>query len=161
VSDRDGSGDRVADDLLRAGIAWMETVGRAAGELGGGPGEGGAKAGRGREDLAGLVGTMARAQLAFLTAGLDLGRQLAEVQLRRGMRLGEPLAAALRDGELGERERQALIEEARGYLREVATISLDEARNLSRTLADIDRRLHAQAGGGEEEPPRRRWSAKE
>jgi hypothetical protein len=134
---------------------------RAAAELGGRaePHEG--EAIHGGENMAGLATTMARAQLAVLSACLGFGRQVAEVQVRRGMRIGGPLAASLRGGALGERDRQALVEEARGYLREVSTLALDEARTLQRALAEIDRRLHTEAGDQNEHAPRRRWKAKD
>lgn len=153
MSDEPDNG-RVPEDLLRAGAAWLETMARAAAERGG----------TGRNsgpDGSGLAAAVARAHLAILIAGLEFGRQVAEAQMRRGVRLREPLAAALRDQTLGEPDRQVLVEEARGYLREVSTIALAEARGLQRALADIDRALHAEAGGKQEQEPSRRWKAKD
>lgn len=151
---------RAGEDLLRAGLAWLDGVSRASRELVEAAPERAEQDGAGTTDL---LMVMARAQIALATAGLDYSRRLVDLQARRAPRLGGSLVSALGEGGLSEAERRALIDEARGYMREVATATMDEARSLTRVLSDIDRTL-ASAGGAEgtaETPHARRWRVKE
>lgn len=145
--------DGVGEELLSAGFAWIDTLSRAAERLRHAADPGGqaapsaaepaADAGPGAADL---LEAAARVQMAFLVSGLDYSRRIVELQSRHGTRVAETLMKALDDRSLSPAERRALIDEARGYTREVATATMDEARNLTTLLQEIDRRLAAAAG---------------
>jgi hypothetical protein len=161
----DGFG-AAGEELMRAGRALLDGLGKAAEALGGAAGSGsgaGAGAGAGAEATqgTGAFGALAEAQVAFLTAGLGYGGRLAELYAARAPRLAEPLLAGARAGGLGDAEKLALAEEARAYLREVGEITAAEARGFARALAEIDAKLQAQVGGAQDETPRRRWRAKD
>jgi hypothetical protein len=155
--------EAAAEALLDAGRVWLDLIGRATATVNAtAGGEAGATKADTPNEASALLGTIAEAQLAFLSAGLGYGLQIADLHARRATKIGQPLMGALGEGGLDDPARQALIEETRGYLREAAEIAVAEARTFARTLADIDQRLHAQAGGvNASAAPKRRWRAKD
>lgn len=170
TGERDDSLDQVGEELLRAGMAWVDGLSRAARALtDAAPMAQGApeKEGEGRSEMADLMMAAARAQLALTVAGLDYSRRLVDLQARRAPRVGESLLTAFGERGLSATERRALIDEMRGYMREMATVTMDEASYVTRALSEIDRTLAAAVGdapGGSaaaEAPHARRWRAKE
>lgn len=157
MSDPGEAFGQAGEALLDAGRAWLDLIGRAAAAAGATA----EATGEGSETKA-LVGVLAEAQLAFLSAGLGYGLQLADLYARRAPRIAEPLVGALGEGGLDAAQRSALVEETHGYLREAGEIAMAEARTFARTLSEIDQRLNAAAGGVDETAaPKRRWRAKD
>lgn len=179
----DAQFEQLGEELMRAGLAWADTLSRAArllGEAAAGQ-EGGQEGGRPAPERAeaegpeirDLLEAAMRAQMVFAVAGLDYSRRMLDLQTRRGPRVGESIVSALGEGELGEARRRALIDEMRGYMREMGALTLDEAHNVTRALGEIDRRLAAAAARPPGEAPApgpergaegghsRRWRAKE
>lgn len=182
TGERDDSLDQVSEELFRAGMAWVDGLSRAARTLtDAAPTEQAApeREGEGRSELADLMTVAARAQLALATAGLDYSRRLVDLQARRAPRVGESLFTAFGERGLSATERRALIDEMRGYMREIATLTMDEASQVARALSEIDRTLAAAAedatgnatgdatgdaagvSAAAEAPHARRWRAKE
>lgn len=175
TGERDDSLDQVSEELLRAGMAWVDGLSRAARALSdaapmaqSAPEQAAPESeGEGRSEVADLMTVAARAQLALAAAGLDYSRRLVDLQARRAPRVGGSLFTAFGEHGLSETERRVLIDEMRGYMREIATVTMDEASHVARALSEIDRTLAAAVGDAPGEsaaaaaPHARRWRAKE
>ncbi len=180
TGERDDSLDQVSEELLRAGMAWVDGLSRATRALTeaapmaqAAPGQAASgqaapeSEGEGRSEVADLMTVAARAQLALAAAGLDYSRRLVDLQARRAPRVGGALFTAFGERGLSETERRVLIDEMRGYMREIATVTMDEASHVARALSEIDRTLAAAVGDAPGEsaaaaaPHARRWRAKE
>jgi hypothetical protein len=82
---------------------------------------------------------MARAQVAWLGAGIRYWSEMAELFGRRGVRIAD--MARYSESDLDEREKLRLLDEARGYLREVGEISMREARALTDDMTKLEQAL--------------------
>ncbi|MEM9010191.1 MAG: hypothetical protein AAGE18_03120 [Pseudomonadota bacterium] len=98
---------------------------------------------------------LAQAQAAWLTSGLRYWRQMAEILATQGIGLGD----AARDDAAWEQDRLMrhllLVDKARAALREVADLSLSEAKALRRKLLEIEGHLRAAEAGPDGAEPRR------
>lgn len=177
MTDKRGEGlDQVGEELLRAGLAWVDSLSRAAGALqdampSTGPttkddateAQEDRRGDDGGADVADLLEAAARAQVAIAAAGFDFSRRLVDLQARRGPRVGGSIINAISDRRLSESDRRLLLDETRGYMREVADVTMQEAQNVTRALSEIDRRLAEKASNvpDPDAPHARRWRAKD
>ena len=86
-----------------------------------------------------MMELMARAQVAWLGAGVRYWGEMAELFGRRGVRIAD--FTRLSESDLDERDKLRLLDEARGYLREVGEISVREAEALREDLEKIEAEL--------------------
>ncbi len=91
-----------------------------------------------------LIDLMARAQIAWLGSGVRYWGEMAELFGRRGANIAS--LARLSDADLDERDKLRLLDEARGYLREVGEISMREAQALSDDMAKLEHELRRTQG---------------
>ncbi len=107
---------------------------------------------------------LARAQAEWLTSGLRYGRQVRDLMAAGGFDMAGLAAAAKAMAEDGPADltlRQlALIDKARGFLRQVAEASLSEAEALRSQLLEIEAELRELQGGAPEGAARRNVRAK-
>jgi hypothetical protein len=88
---------------------------------------------------ANMVELMARAQVAWLGAGMRYWGEMAELFGRRGANIAD--MARLSERDMDEREKLRLLDEARGYLREVGEISMREAQALTDDMMKLEAAL--------------------
>lgn len=92
----------------------------------------------GRGDTS-MLELMAKAQVAWLSSGARYFGELTELFGRRGASMTDLVRMA--DGGLSDTEKLQLLDEARGYLREVGDISLREAQALKNDLLELEAAL--------------------
>jgi hypothetical protein len=109
------------------------------------------------QDAADVVGFLGQTWMVAATSGFRYWRRLAEMYGEHQAGILQALAA----GGLSENERRAMIDELRGYVRELGDVSLQEARVLQRELERLSLGLAESVdAGGSPGEHRRRWRAK-
>jgi hypothetical protein len=101
-------------------------------------------------------------ELSFLwvQSGLRLWTRCAEVWVKLGLAAVQNVSRAQTEAGAGEDTRNVLIAELRSALRELTTVSSQEARRLDAELEKLERRGRPDAPGDESGPYWRRWEVK-
>jgi hypothetical protein len=108
-----------------------------------------------------LLAFMARANLIASAGGLRYWRKLAQIYAARQANILRSLSAGAGDPGHSQEGRRALVEEVRGYLREIGDVSLQEARAFQSELETLAADLATAAETPDESSEyRRRWKAK-
>ncbi|MEO1000623.1 MAG: hypothetical protein AAFW69_08500 [Pseudomonadota bacterium] len=94
---------------------------------------------------------LAKAQAVWLTSGLRYWRQVADIMADRGMSLTDVVTASMVEGKDPVVRNIALLDEARIALREVAELSMSEAKSLRRKLLEIEEKLRESEAAQAEE----------
>jgi len=107
---------------------------------------------------------LARAQAEWLTSGLRYGQQISDLMADSGFDMAGLTAVAksmTEDTPTEQTMRQlALIDKARGFLRQVADASLSEAEALRTQLLEIEASLREVQSTGQSSAPKRNVRAK-
>jgi len=104
---------------------------------------------------------VAQAFLTMAANGMRCWGRFVQAYGRHQSGILRAVLASQRGGGLTELEAQAIAEDIRAYLREVADVSLQEARLLHLELERLGERLaSATAGAGVASAPVRRWRVK-
>jgi hypothetical protein len=112
----------------------------------------------GTADIAALL---TQAYLLAAASGLRYLRRVAQTYGAHQSDILQSLLERISDSRAPDKERRALIDEIRTYLREIGDVSLQEARIFQAELEKISARVaDSGAGTAESSEHRRRWKAK-
>jgi hypothetical protein len=98
--------------------------------------------------------------LLWVQSGLRLWTRCAEVWVKLGLAAAQNIGRTQTEAGAGEDARNALITELRSALRELTTVSSQEARRLDAELEKLERRGRPENPGDEPGPYWRRWEVK-
>lgn len=93
-------------------------------------------------------------------SGLRLWTRCAEVWMKVGLAAAQNVSRTQTEAGAGEDTRNALITELRSALRELTTVSSQEARRLDAELEKLERRGRPETPADEPGPYWRRWEVK-
>ncbi len=98
--------------------------------------------------------------LLWVQSGLRLWTRCAEVWVKVGLAAVQSVSRTQTEAGAGEDARNVLITELRSALRELTTVSSQEARRLDAELEKLERRGRPESPGDEPGPYWRRWEVK-